>query len=265
MHSVASHSFSPEGDATARAALPHAPPTAGSSPARAILDRAVVHIPDVTHDPEYELQSCIRARPAGRASLAVPMLRDGRRDRDASACAARCPGRSRDQQIALLQTFADQAVIAIENVRLFTELQARNKDLGEALERQTATADILRAISQAQTDAQPVFEAIAHSALRLFGAWGVGCGGAMASSCDWSPRWGGCRAAATRCSSGGARRGPSMQTACWVEPSSRARCSRSPTWRRTRRCRPPSARAQESAAGAPRSRCRCCGATTSSG
>src|SRR5262249_47018420 len=78
-----------------------------------------------------------------------------------------------EKQIALLRTFADQAVIAIENVRLFTELQTRNKDLGEALERQTATADILRAISQAQTDVQPVFEAIADSAMRLFGAWGV--------------------------------------------------------------------------------------------
>jgi GAF domain-containing protein len=75
--------------------------------------------------------------------------------------------------VALLETFADQAVIAIENVRLFKELEARNKDLSAALERQTATADILRVISQAQTDVQPVFEAIADSAMRLFGAWGV--------------------------------------------------------------------------------------------
>ena len=78
-----------------------------------------------------------------------------------------------EQQIALLQTFADQAVIAIENARLFTELEERNRDLTESLDQQTATADILRAISQAQTDVQPVFEAIADSAMRLFGAWWV--------------------------------------------------------------------------------------------
>ena len=74
-----------------------------------------------------------------------------------------------DDRIQLLKTFADQAVIAIENVRLFTELEARNRDLTESLDRQTATAEILRVISQAQTDVQPVFEAIArqrHAAVR---------------------------------------------------------------------------------------------------
>src|SRR5262249_26043393 len=72
-----------------------------------------------------------------------------------------------DKQVELLQTFADQAVIAIEKVRLFTELQASNRELTTALDTQTATSDILRVISRSQTDVQPVFDAIVASAVRL--------------------------------------------------------------------------------------------------
>jgi GAF domain-containing protein len=108
-----------------------------------------------------------------RCFAVMPMLKDGQ-GIGAIHVARPTVGPFTGVELALLQTFADQAVIAVENVRLFRELQARNAELTESLDRQTATAEILGTISQAQANAQPVFEAIADSAMRLFGAWSVG-------------------------------------------------------------------------------------------
>ena len=100
-----------------------------------------------------------------RSVLAVPMLREGSADRVITVSRARAP--FSQKQIDLLRTFADQAVIAIENVRLFKELEARNRDLTESLEQQTVTGEILRVIASSPTDLQPVFDTIARSAVRL--------------------------------------------------------------------------------------------------
>jgi two-component system, NtrC family, sensor kinase len=129
---------------------------------RAILDRAVAHIPDAADDRDLGPDVAQIAR----SFLSVPMVREGM-PIGAIGVSRATVGPFAPEQIALLQTFADQAVIAIENVRLFHELQARNRHLTEALERQTATGEILRVISGSPTDLQPVFDAIVQSAGRL--------------------------------------------------------------------------------------------------
>ncbi len=137
----------------------------GSALGRAALEKRTIHIEDVLAEPEYKYTDA-QEKGGWRSVLAVPMIREG------GLIGVMALARNEvlpftDKQVELVSTFADQAAIAIENVRLFEELEARNRDLGEALERQTATSDILRVISRSPTDYGPVFDAILNSATRL--------------------------------------------------------------------------------------------------
>jgi signal transduction histidine kinase len=163
LHVAGHHNVSAEAVAMVERAYPRRP-ARDYPPGRALLDRSVVHVPDLGAATEFGA-STARERGA-RSFLAVPLLRAGE--------AIGVIGLARDvvgpfpsRQVALLQTFAAQAVIAIENVRLFNETK-------EALEQQTATAEILRVISGSPTDVQAVFDTIIRNAVRLSGAaWAI--------------------------------------------------------------------------------------------
>jgi signal transduction histidine kinase len=135
---------------------------------RTLLEGRVVHIPDVLTDPEYDAP---RAQQLGefRAALGVPLLREGI-TLGVFMIARRTPRPFTDKQIELATTFADQAVIAIENVRLFDEVQKRTEQLTESLQQQTATADVLKVISRSAFDLRTVLQALVESAARFCNA-----------------------------------------------------------------------------------------------
>jgi GAF domain-containing protein/DNA-binding response OmpR family regulator len=160
VHLVAYHGISPEAETAMRAGFPMRPGRGGVL-ARAIAGRGPAQIPDALADPDYAFKEPSRMG-GWRSILAVPMIRDGQAIGAIAVCRPET-GAFPANQVTLLQTFADQAVIAIENVRLFNETR-------EALERQTATAEILRVISDSPTDVTPVFDAIAERARVLCGA-----------------------------------------------------------------------------------------------
>jgi GAF domain-containing protein/CheY-like chemotaxis protein len=139
------------------AELPPSPPTRGTLAGRAVLDRRPVVIENLNEDPGYD--SRYRYTDHYARICSVPLLRDGE-PIGALNVVWDTPGPVPEKVLRMLQTFADQAVIAIENVRLFNETQ-------EALQRQTATADVLKVISESPTDVQPVFDIIAERAARL--------------------------------------------------------------------------------------------------
>jgi two-component system, NtrC family, sensor kinase len=168
LHLVAQADISPEGREVVRDVYPRRA-SRGSASGRTVLTRAIVQIPDVTADPEYDVQVVPRVRDF-RSILAVPMLRDGLPIGTINAHKAQ-PGPFTDKQVALLETFADQAVIAIENVRLFTELQTRTQELTRSVGQLTALGEVGRAVSST-LDLETVLSTIVARAIQLSGTDG---------------------------------------------------------------------------------------------
>ena len=135
---------------------------------RVALERHTVHVADVLADPEYAKLEWQRVGKQ-RTVLGVPLLREGALV-GVIILARTSVNRFTDKQIELVTTFADQAVIAIENARLFEELERRTTDLSEALSQQTALGEVLRVIASVPTDVQLVLDTLAQSSLRLCAA-----------------------------------------------------------------------------------------------
>jgi GAF domain-containing protein len=151
--------------ACARHATTQGPPTLAG---RVLLESSAVHIPDVLADSEYTWKETIE-RGSFRTMLGVPLLRRG------SPIGVIAMTRSTvspftEKQIELLRTFADQAVIAIENVRLFEAEQERTRELSDSLQQQTATADVLKVISRSTFDLRSVLQTLVESAARFCAA-----------------------------------------------------------------------------------------------
>lgn len=167
---VAEANFTPEAIAESRTAYPRPLGYDAGLSSRAVLDRAVINVPDILGDPTLPDVTHRYARALGMNSiLFVPLMRD--QEAIGSIGVGRAgKGSFPEKNIALLQTFASQAVIAIENVRLFNEIQQRNAEISESLEYQTAISEVLRVIAASPTEIQPVLDAISASALKLCGA-----------------------------------------------------------------------------------------------
>src|SRR6516162_2760462 len=164
LHFVAHHSLTPEVLEMNRRAYP-APPSRRSAAARALLERGFVQIPDINADPDYTLGPMAVVGDY-RSVVAVPILRDGLAIGSIAVARVQA-GLLPAPQIELLKTFADQAAIAIENVRLFEAEQQRTRELTETLEQQTATSEVLRVISSSPGELEPVFKTMLENATRI--------------------------------------------------------------------------------------------------
>ena len=140
-------------------------PYRGSLFGRAILEGRAIHIPDVLDDSEYDRHQ-VQKYISVRAGLAIPLMREGV-PIGVLGLTRLEPRPFTDKQIDLITTFADQAVIAIENVRLFDEVKARTRELSESLEQQTATSEVLKIISSSPGELEPVFNAMLENATRI--------------------------------------------------------------------------------------------------
>ena len=137
----------------------------GTVVGRCVLEGRTIHIPDCQVDPEFTFLEAARIE-GFHTMLGVPLLRQGK-PVGVIVLQRKSVRPFSEKQIELVTTFADQAVIAIENVRLFDEVRARTRDLSESLEQQTATSEVLRVISSSPGELEPVFEAMLANATRL--------------------------------------------------------------------------------------------------
>jgi signal transduction histidine kinase len=165
IHIAAAHSLRPEAVEVVRQSYP-APPSRGGGTARAVLSRNVVYIPDIRMDDEYRLEALAKAADY-LSVLAVPMLLDSKPIGVVVVTGAEA-GAFSERQIELLQTFADQAVIAVQNVRLFNELETRTAELSGSVDQLTALGEVGRAVSST-LDLETVLTTIVSRAVEISG------------------------------------------------------------------------------------------------
>jgi two-component system, NtrC family, sensor kinase len=169
VHLAGVRSMSADAEEAMRSSFPMPLKLASPNIRRAIIEQVPIQVPDVHLDSDYAHLVDGTQRMGFRSIMSVPLMHEGR-SIGTIGVAREEPGLFPVAAVSLLQTFADQAVIAIENVRLFEEVQARTEDLRESLQQQTATADVLKVISRSAFDLQTVLQTLVESAARLCNA-----------------------------------------------------------------------------------------------